>query len=158
MVADAKRREARKRKFAHLQSGGNGKVEEEPQTPIVAEKSEISIKEQSCSQGEPSLTNDGTGVGQEQADANAESTEQASAKHRFICFIGIWAPLHFRGCWLLKMPGNLPYTATKEAIKEHFKAVNPSAVRHGTEKGTGKSRGFAFLEFTAYSFVFAKNY
>jgi len=44
----------------------------------------------------------------------------------------------------------LPYTATDDSIKEHFAKVNPKSIRHRTEKDSGKSKGFAFLEFEAY--------
>jgi len=61
-----------------------------------------------------------------------EATESATAP-RFIVFVG-----------------NLPYTATTEQITDHFVKLSPSSVRHSTEKQTGKSKGFAFLEFEAY--------
>lgn len=46
--------------------------------------------------------------------------------------------------------GNLPYTATTESISEHFQKAQPRSVRHRTEKDSGKSKGFAFLEFDGY--------
>lgn len=46
--------------------------------------------------------------------------------------------------------GNLPYTATKEKIEQHFASVHPKSVRHLTDKATGKSRGTAFVEFEGY--------
>lgn len=46
--------------------------------------------------------------------------------------------------------GNLPYSATTEKIQQHFAKIQPMSVRHNTDKATGKSRGFAFLEFDAY--------
>ncbi len=46
--------------------------------------------------------------------------------------------------------GNLPYTATDEAISKHFVKLNPKSIRHRKEKDTGKSKGFAFLEFEGY--------
>ncbi|KAF2675159.1 hypothetical protein BT63DRAFT_420382 [Microthyrium microscopicum] len=46
--------------------------------------------------------------------------------------------------------GNLPYTATKEDVSKHFASVRPDAVRLMTHKDTGKSKGFAFIEFEAY--------
>jgi len=66
--------------------------------------------------------------------AAAEGDESAAAKNqRFIVFIG-----------------NLPFTATTEQITEHFASIQPQSVRHSTEKGTNKSKGFAFLEFANY--------
>ena len=44
-------------------------------------------------------------------------------------------------------PGNLPYTATDESISRHFSEINPKSIRHQKVKETGKSKGFAFLEF-----------
>jgi nucleolar protein 6 len=60
---------------------------------------------------------------------------QTQKNHRFICFIG-----------------NLPFSATKENIAEHFKAVSPISIRAPTKKDskTTVSRGFAFLEFDRY--------
>jgi nucleolar protein 6 len=54
-------------------------------------------------------------------------------KQRFIVFIG-----------------NLPYTATTASIQHHFSKLQPFTVRHSTDKSTGRSRGFAFLEFEGY--------
>ena len=56
-----------------------------------------------------------------------------SKKDRFILFIG-----------------NLPYAATTETITNHFVALQPFTVRHSTDKTTGKSKGYAFLEFENY--------
>ena len=47
-------------------------------------------------------------------------------------------------------PGNLPYTATDESVSKHFAKINPKSIRHRKEKGTEKSKGFAFLEFEGY--------
>ncbi|KAI9819200.1 MAG: hypothetical protein M1827_007356 [Pycnora praestabilis] len=46
--------------------------------------------------------------------------------------------------------GNLPFSATSESVSKHFAKVQPRSVRHRTHKDTGKSRGFAFLEFDGY--------
>jgi nucleolar protein 6 len=46
--------------------------------------------------------------------------------------------------------GNLPFTATKEQILAHFAKITPSSIRHSTNKATGRSKGFAFLEFDGY--------
>ena len=60
-------------------------------------------------------------------------------QHRFIVFIG-----------------NLPPDTTTDALRKHFAAIHPDAIRHITHKldqvakGEGKSKGFAFLEFTSY--------
>jgi nucleolar protein 6 len=62
-----------------------------------------------------------------------EAAAAAAKNQRFIVFIG-----------------NLPFTATTEQITEHFASIQPTSVRHSTEKGTNKSKGFAFLEFANY--------
>lgn len=54
-------------------------------------------------------------------------------KQRFIVFVG-----------------NLPYTATTASIQSHFSKLQPFTVRHSTNRETGQSRGFAFLEFEGY--------
>ena len=46
--------------------------------------------------------------------------------------------------------GNLPYAATNDSITNHFSALQPFTVRHSTDKNTGRSKGFAFLEFENY--------
>ncbi|KAL8799031.1 MAG: hypothetical protein Q9223_006502 [Gallowayella weberi] len=53
--------------------------------------------------------------------------------HRFVVFIG-----------------NLPYTATDASIHQHFASLKPDSIRHRHERITGKSKGFAFLEFDNY--------
>ena len=46
--------------------------------------------------------------------------------------------------------GNLPFNATTTALESHFAKIKPSAIRHPTSKESGKSKGFAFLEFEGY--------
>lgn len=46
--------------------------------------------------------------------------------------------------------GNLPFTATKEDLAKHFSKVHPAAIRLMTDKSTGKSKGFCFLDFDGY--------
>lgn len=45
------------------------------------------------------------------------------------------------------MQGNLPYNTTAEELKKHFAAVQPENVRLRSDKKTGKSLGFAFMDF-----------
>ncbi|KAL8772036.1 MAG: hypothetical protein Q9209_002702 [Squamulea sp. 1 TL-2023] len=59
--------------------------------------------------------------------------EPESKPHRFVVFVG-----------------NLPYTATDSSIQKHFENLKPTSIRHLHSKTTGKSKGFAFLEFNQY--------
>ena len=68
-----------------------------------------------------------------QAKVEDESNENKSARARFIAFVG-----------------NLPYDVTADQIKAHFSSIPPSSVRLGTNKDTGKGKGFAFVEFDNY--------
>ncbi|KZF24268.1 hypothetical protein L228DRAFT_259508 [Xylona heveae TC161] len=74
-----------------------------------------------------------TGEGDENAGYDGEGEHQGGKAVRFIVFIG-----------------NLPYSATTESVTKHFAKIQPTSVRHLTDKETGKSKGFAFLEFEAY--------
>jgi nucleolar protein 6 len=46
--------------------------------------------------------------------------------------------------------GNLPYSTTTAQIESHFTKLAPTSIRHRTDKVTGRSKGFAFLEFAGY--------
>ena len=46
--------------------------------------------------------------------------------------------------------GNLPFSATDASIAQHFAKLRPCAIRHRITKETGKSKGFAFIEFDDY--------
>lgn len=65
--------------------------------------------------------------------SSSDHQSKPDSKQRFIVFIG-----------------NLPYTATTQTIQSHFSKLQPFTVRHSTNKETGRSRGFAFLEFEGY--------
>ncbi|KAF2452558.1 hypothetical protein BDY21DRAFT_311923 [Lineolata rhizophorae] len=68
-----------------------------------------------------------------QRDQEGETGLEAKPEHRFIVFVG-----------------NLPYSVTKEGLAKHFKKVSPNSIRPITDKKTGKSKGFAFLEFDRF--------
>jgi cold-inducible RNA-binding protein len=45
--------------------------------------------------------------------------------------------------------GNLPYSATEAALREHFSSIGPlSYIYLPLDRETGKPRGFAFVEFS----------
>ena len=66
-------------------------------------------------------------------ESAAEGLQKNSKPQRFILFIG-----------------NLPYSATTPQIQSHFSKLSPTSIRHSTDKSTGRSKGFAFLEFAGY--------
>ncbi|KAL9116313.1 MAG: hypothetical protein Q9187_007162 [Circinaria calcarea] len=139
--ADAKRREDRKRKFAHLQKSSNtvklaGDVcEAELESGPNSKKKKSRIETKT---GSPAVQ---FGIeaqceGNERIqdrEASEVQVKRSNKSQRFICFVG-----------------NLPFTATTGSISKHFAKVQPTSVRHRTTKDTGKSKGFAFLEFGGY--------
>ena len=66
-------------------------------------------------------------------NTEAEESSKQDQQAKFIVFVG-----------------NLPYSTTTEQIQVHFAKLAPFKVRHGTDKHTGKPKGFAFLEFEHY--------
>ncbi|MCJ1331825.1 hypothetical protein MMC10_008517 [Thelotrema lepadinum] len=129
MGASIKRRESRKQKFSSLP----------PETIVQKEElvQRMTVDHQQAPDDTNALqTRNATeSDGEQSSEAEPlKKNEEESTKHRFICFIG-----------------NLPFTATTQSIADHFAAVKPSHIRHSTEKSTGKSRGFAFLEFDAFN-------
>ncbi|RVX70647.1 hypothetical protein B0A52_05299 [Exophiala mesophila] len=72
------------------------------------------------------------------ADEQTEDTEDPEPRSgkspaRFIVFVG-----------------NLPFDATAGQVTQHFVKLAPSSVRLSTDKQTGRSKGFAFVEFDGY--------
>jgi len=57
---------------------------------------------------------------------NAESTGHKVVKQRFILFVGMCSPYSFYRLDFQQSPGNLKYTTSPEAIKEHFAACSES--------------------------------
>ncbi|KAJ2488702.1 hypothetical protein IWW37_004606 [Coemansia sp. RSA 2050] len=45
--------------------------------------------------------------------------------------------------------GNVPFKTTAQELQEFLRAANPTSVRLMTDKDTGKSRGFAFVDFAS---------
>ena len=170
--ADAKRREARKRKFALLQanfseheqrkrndvlfmtkikSREEHPTEEESKRRELSSPASVAFHEQSASDSDESCH----GVDQEMEAPKAKSEEHRKPQ-RFICFVGQSTLVsrvspelpHLNSIYAAT--GNLPYSTTTAALGSHFAKIQPSAIRHPTSKETGKSKGFAFLEFEGY--------
>ena len=100
-------------------------------------------------------------------DSEKAAIERKEAtRSRYICFVGTIASLilvllnekncspfisdclDFRVLGLTRLTlGNLPYSATEEALRKHFAKAKPIGVRLRTDKSTGRCKGFAFLEF-----------
>lgn len=106
--------------------------EEKEQQAPAEDAAPAEPKQQKKRKKEPSANKEPLAKKEGDATTTTEGDE-AAKNQRFIVFIG-----------------NLPFTATTEQIKEHFASIQPQSVRHSTEKGTNKSKGFAFLEFANY--------
>lgn len=155
------------------QAGSKGAETADP-SPPAAQPSKKRKRTQK-NEDEPSATNGGddskgatpiaaadneaeTPPGDGNATPTAADAETAEAKsQRFIVFIGSPLPLPPASPSGATFPsytagtqGNLPFTATTESIRTHFAKVQPESIRHSTHKETGKSKGFAFLEFSGY--------
>ncbi|KAI5259306.1 hypothetical protein E4T42_00136 [Aureobasidium subglaciale] len=121
-TADSEKASSKKRKRSQ---------EDKEQAP-TGDAAPVEAKQQKKRKKEPSANKEP--LAKKAGDATTTEGEDAAAKNqRFIVFIG-----------------NLPFTATTEQITEHFASIQPQSVRHSTEKGTNKSKGFAFLEFANY--------
>ncbi|TIA63949.1 hypothetical protein D6C77_01745 [Aureobasidium pullulans] len=105
--------------------------EEKEQQAPAEDAAPAEPKQQKKRKKEPSANKEP--LAKKEGDAATTEGDEAAKNQRFIVFIG-----------------NLPFTATTEQIKEHFASIQPQSVRHSTEKGTNKSKGFAFLEFANY--------
>lgn len=141
MVATAKRKaeraaaQAKAQAKAQKQAAKNASKATATSTPTIDPTSALPPTTDDDSNGSIPIEK-GTGDDKTGIEIKPD-VEQKDKKHRFIVFIG-----------------NLPYTATTEQIKQHFASVSPSSVRHSTDKSTGKSKGFAFLEFDDYTYVY----
>ena len=105
------------------------KPSDEPEESSVCRKKRRKTKH-AAGQLEPAADTLGNAITQ---DAETDTTPSANvpSKHRYILFVG-----------------NLPYDATTASIKRHFSALEPNfTIRHSTDKATGRSKGYAFLEF-----------
>ncbi|KAL8690604.1 MAG: hypothetical protein Q9218_003989 [Villophora microphyllina] len=147
--ASLKRKEARKRKFDQFQgpiAGSNGgratPKDKSRKESIISErlKSRTTVAQVQTVNGAVDNTDLSVCSPSAQMDEesrNAPPAEQPEpSKHtaqRFIVFVG-----------------NLPYSATEGSIRHHFASLAPVSVRHRCDKDSGRSRGFAFLEFSNF--------
>ncbi|KAJ9608435.1 hypothetical protein H2200_007423 [Cladophialophora chaetospira] len=117
---------------------GSGKEDIINQPEVKSKKSEKRRKTQIDNTGGPEedITNEAevkSKKSKKKSKDQDDTDEKTSTPARFIVFVG-----------------NLPYDVTVDQIKAHFSKISPSSVRLATAKGTGKSKGFAFLEFDNY--------
>lgn len=143
MGADLKRKEARKRKFSTFTSQTSRKRPK--QIPAGPQALGNALAEQGNDASKATATGGFTGQG--------EAPRPSQKAQRFIVFIGSFSSYrHVAAGDLIGLlsTGNLPYTATDESISKHFARVQPKSVRHSKNRETGKSKGFAFLEFEGY--------
>jgi nucleolar protein 6 len=121
-------------------------VGDEPPKPLQKkEKSKKKSKEVQKPEEVPTNSDNATDGPQKPHHAPTNATDTPStttqkvknkrkaAQNKFILFIG-----------------NLPYTTTKETLTAHFASLQPFVLRHSTDRKTGLSKGFAFLEFESY--------
>ncbi|KAL9582270.1 MAG: hypothetical protein Q9212_003400 [Teloschistes hypoglaucus] len=138
--ASLKRREARKRRFnlcrepiARNENGleaSKGKTGEES-TAKRSHESTLNALHDHDVQAAAEEVNLSSHCTAAPEDVERQSTGlRKDTSQRFIVFVG-----------------NLPYSATEESIRRHFANLMPLSVRHRCEKDSGKSKGFAFLEF-----------
>ena len=83
----------------------------------------------------------------------AQETLTHSAHPYLLGSSALWVGLPFpvrREKMTNSSTGNLPFSATEASVAQHFVKLHPRAIRHRTTKETGKSKGFAFVEFDGY--------
>lgn len=129
------RQEKSERRAKKEKKSKSHKTESDP-PPAPQETANVSAP--SAPEAPPKTSGEEPRVKKQKKDKKSEKSENGSSEKqgaaaRFIVFVG-----------------NLPYDTTVDQIKAHFAKILPSSVRHSTDKGTGKSKGFAFLEFDNY--------
>lgn len=164
MGADSKRKQARRRKFGGqeseplLDTGINLDLKDTSANEPPKKKSKQAPPPRSSPEDRFPAGKGAAGnvaVVDESTDWGKEENLAAQKARRFIVFIGP-STLEYSNILgqlsdgTMFTPGNLPNTATDESIRTHFAKINPKSIRHRKEKETGKSKGFAFLEFEGY--------
>ncbi|MCJ1435691.1 hypothetical protein MMC27_005066 [Xylographa pallens] len=133
MVADAKRRDARKRKYGTVQDIPATlllKTTSRDESGIASTKKRAKLND---SVREHLPRNFSNNPEHDVIDPGDPDTHSSPKPTRFICFVG-----------------NLPFSATEASVAQHFAKLQPRAIRHRTTKETGKSKGFAFVELDGY--------
>lgn len=163
MGADARRKDARKRKFRRTQHFSpvaapqtSSDAGDAARTPKCAKPMSPTDGATSANEAERepdnARTTDATGdEGTDRGEGRPQETTHTQAS-RFVCFVGM-ATLSITWCRSsskVSTLGNLPFTTTQISLTQHFAKIKPSAIRHRTSKDTGKSKGFAFVEFGCY--------
>lgn len=117
-------------------AGGEDFVSLDPAVPFTNAPAKSATKPKR-KEAKPKSATTAAVTGEEAQDGIDSHTKEKKPKEssaRFIVFVG-----------------NLPYSTTTPQIAQHFKKLAPAHIRHNTDKSTGKSKGFAFLEFDDYS-------
>ncbi|KAL8925607.1 MAG: hypothetical protein Q9172_002177 [Xanthocarpia lactea] len=125
--ASSKRKEVRRHKFG---------TETAPSKPniSIASKQRASSVSSPTNDPTPNPADEDKQIEPPAAVAAANEVQPPETKpHRFVVFVG-----------------NLPFTATDASVQQHFATLKPTSIRHRRDRTTGKSKGFAFLEFDAY--------
>ncbi|KAL8644348.1 MAG: hypothetical protein Q9226_007811 [Calogaya cf. arnoldii] len=120
MGASSIRKEVRKRKFGTMKSSSVPATSEERDPISATSPSNVPVPDPTGEIDPP--------------EPPADDPQPPEPKsHRFVVFVG-----------------NLPYSATDASIQQHFANLKPASIRHLHDKETGKSKGYAFLEFSGY--------
>ncbi|KAL8994913.1 MAG: hypothetical protein Q9169_005249 [Polycauliona sp. 2 TL-2023] len=127
MGASSTRKEIRKRKFGTSRPLG---------TFVNSKEIEVtSIPSPSCD----AKTEEEKEPVDSPADA-ADDPQDSRTRHRFVVFVG--------------KPASLARITTKNTtdafVQQHFASLKPISIRHLHDKTSGKSKGYAFLEFSQY--------
>ncbi|KIW79032.1 hypothetical protein Z517_08872 [Fonsecaea pedrosoi CBS 271.37] len=130
-----KQEKSERRAKRQKKSKDHGKGEETPAAVnTVAPTPDPTSTETSASNAEPQEQVPETHKKRKASKIEKNDDEQkTTTPTRFIVFVG-----------------NLPFETTSEQIKVHFSKLSPTSVRLSTDRKTGKSKGFAFVEFDNY--------
>ena len=161
MGASAKRKEERAQKYGHLRSV----FTEEAITTSSKDRSQLqpeseSSNEENAGDSFSGISSDRNENAREEELGKLDTAAKCAAPPRFICFVGLCSGFStfssmlagsneaaWNLCLTFTTLGNLPYSATEASVKRHFASTKPISTRLGTNKETGRCRGFAFLEY-----------